>query len=210
MDIESEVNQEKKEINRKIEALTTATIKKSSIILSKNTKIYRLQKGEYNGNGVFFNTVGEFSRYGLNNGVKGSLYSAFTPRTSIKEVFKANPFISRDDLNTYYMGTLVTEQDLTIVDITKLLPKTHITTHQLTSCDYTITQKLAKKLAENADGFIFLSNVTSEKCLVLWHDDISSETSIVRTEKLTVFSKFKFKGKIAEDILVEDLDISVL
>lgn len=208
MAIKSEVNQNES-IDTEIETLTTNKIIGSLVIYPDKSKSYRLQEGEHEGSGVFFNPEGAHTRYGLVGGKKGSLYVANTPRTSMKEVFQNIPAIKSEDLDEYYMATLVTEKKLNVVDLTLLAPKMHVTAHQLTGGDYKTTQKLAEKLSQHADGLMYVSNVTLEPCIVLWHDDPSGK-GLIRTEEFTTLSKFEFEGKIAEDILVEDLDIPVI
>lgn len=208
MAIKSEANQNES-IDTKIEILTTNKIISSLVDYSDKTKFYRVQEGEHGGSGVFFNPEGAHTRYGLVDGEKGSLYIANTPRTSLKEVFQNLPAIKLEDLDKYYMATLVIEKNLKIVDITRLVPKMHVTAHELTGGDYKTTQKLARKLSSHADGMMYISNVTLEPCIVLWHHDPSGR-GVIRTEELIILSKFEFEGKTAEDILVEDLDIPVM
>ncbi|PQQ40598.1 RES domain-containing protein [Photorhabdus luminescens] len=194
---------------QQLATLTIDKITQSIIIISVGTIFYRLQEGEHGGNGVFFNRDGEHTRYGLTNGTVGNLYLANSPRTSMKEVFQRLPAITDRELDGYHMATLVTEKELRIVDITRLAPKMHITAHQLTGTDYRITQQLAAKLSPHADGLAYMSNVTLEPCIVLWHDDPSGK-GMIRTEELKVLREFEHEGEIAEDILVNDLDIPVI
>jgi len=205
---ELEVNQNES-INTKIETLTTTKIKDSLVDYLPKSQSYRLQEGKHGGSGVFFNPKGENTRYGLTDGKKGSLYTANSPRTSMKEVFQKLPAIKVDDLDNYYMATLETEINLKVVDITRLAPKMHVTVNELTGGDYKITQKLADKLSSHSDGLIYVSNVTFETCTVLWHNEPSGK-GVIRTKEFTALSGFEFDGKMAEDILVEDLDIPVM
>ncbi|CAQ84430.1 MULTISPECIES: RES family NAD+ phosphorylase [Photorhabdus] len=194
---------------KKINTLTIDKITQSIIIISAGTVFYRLQEGEHGGSGVFFNHNGEHSRYGLTNGSNGSLYLANSPRTSMKEVFQNLPAITDRELDEYHMATLVTEKDLRVVDITRLAPKMHVTAHQLTGVDYRDTQKLAAQLLPHANGLSYMSNVTLEPCIVLWHNDPSGK-GVIRTAELKVLRDFEYEGEIAEDILVNDLDIPVI
>ncbi|MFT6903161.1 MAG: hypothetical protein ACJAXS_003384 [Colwellia sp.] len=107
------------------------------------------------------------------------------------------------------MATLVTSKQLNVVDIRKLAPKISMTAHELTGVDYMTTQKLAEIISPHADGLLYVSNVTLETCFVLWHEDTSGE-GVIRTEEITMLSEFEHNGKLAEDILVEDLNFSVL
>ncbi|EPJ56183.1 MAG: hypothetical protein OFPI_00740 [Osedax symbiont Rs2] len=208
MGIELEENHDEK-IKAQIEALTTAQIRDSLTDYPSGSKTYRLQKGQRGGCGVFFNPNGEYSRYGLMKEGIGSLYAAYTPRTSMKEVFQNVPAIKVTDLDYYHMATLVTEKDLKIVDIARLAPKIPATAHQLTCGNYRTTQILAEKLSEHADGLKYISNVTLEPCIVLWDSD-SSGKGVIRTEVLTVLSEFEYGGELAEEILVNDLNIPVI
>nr|WP_255567295.1 MULTISPECIES: RES family NAD+ phosphorylase [unclassified Photorhabdus] len=194
---------------QQFDTLTVDKITQSIIIISASTVFYRLQEGKHGGNGVFFNRDGGHTRYGLTNGIDGNLYLASSPRTSMKEVFQRLPAITDRELDGYHMATLVTEKDLRIVDITRLAPKMHITAHQLTGTDYRITQQLAAKLSPHADGLAYVSNVTLEPCTVLWHD-VPSGKDVIHTEELKVLREFEYEGEIAEDILVNDLDIPVI
>ncbi|KOY63141.1 hypothetical protein AM629_04320 [Photorhabdus heterorhabditis] len=196
-------------VAKKINTLTIDKITQSIIIISAGTIFYRLQEGEYGGNGVFFNHNGEHTRYGLTKGLNGSLYLANSPRTSMKEVFQNLPAITDRELDEYYMATLVTEKDLRVVDITQLAPKMHVTAHQLTGTDYRDTQKLAAQLLPHANELAYMSNVTLEPCIVLWHNDPSGK-GVIRTAELTVLRDFEYEGQIAEDILVNDLDIPII
>ncbi|EQC01125.1 hypothetical protein B738_06074 [Photorhabdus temperata subsp. temperata M1021] len=194
---------------KQIDTLTIDKIMQSIILISVGTVFYRLQEGEHGGNGVFFNLYGAHTRYGLTNGTDGNLYLANSPRTSMKEVFQRLPAITDRELDGYHMATLVTEKDLHIVDITRLAPKMHITAHQLTGSDYRLTQQLAAKLSPHANGLAYVSNVTLEPCIVLWHNDPSGK-GVIRTVELKVLREFEYEGESAEDILVNDLDIPVI
>ncbi|NHB91126.1 RES family NAD+ phosphorylase [Photorhabdus cinerea] len=196
-------------VAKKINTLTIDKITQSIITISAGTVFYRLQEGEHAGSGVFFNHNGEHSRYGLTNGSNGSLYLANSPRTSMKEVFQNLPAITDRELDEYHMVTLVTEKDLRVVDITLLAPKMHVTAHQPTGTDYRNTQKLAAKLLPHANGLVYMSNVTLEPCVVLWHNDPSGK-GVIHTAELKVLRDFEYEGEIAEDILVNDLDIPVI
>ncbi|KJG15440.1 hypothetical protein UB37_20190, partial [Photobacterium iliopiscarium] len=109
MTIKSEENHDD-ELNNQIEALTISKITASIILYPKNSKSYRLQLGDHNGSGVFFNPNGDHTRFGLMDGTNGSLYIAETPRTSMKEVFQEIPAIEVTDLDKYHMATLITEK----------------------------------------------------------------------------------------------------
>ncbi|WP_118984834.1 hypothetical protein [Photorhabdus sp. CRCIA-P01] len=64
-------------------------------------------------------------------------------------------------------------------------------------------------LSLHSDGLAYVSNVTLEPCIVLWHDNPSGK-NVIRTEELKVLREFEYEGEIAEDILVNDLDIPVI
>ncbi|MCD9550760.1 RES domain-containing protein [Photobacterium carnosum] len=208
MTIKSEENHDD-ELNNQIEALTISKITASIILYPKNSKSYRLQLGDHNGSGVFFNPNGDHTRFGLMDGTNGSLYIAETPRTSMKEVFQEIPAIEVTDLDKYHMATLITEKDLQIVDLSRLAPKIPAKTHDVTSSNYKITQTIAKKISPHADGLRYISNVTLEPCFVLWNKDPLGK-GVIRTKELTPLSMFEYNGELAEDILVNDLDIPVM
>lgn len=208
MSTESEGNQSES-VNDVIESITTNQITSSIDKIASGSKYYRSQEDEHEGSGVFFNPDGEHTRYGLTGVDKGSLYVAEDPKTSMKELLQKIPFITVADLDKYHMTTLVTERELKVVDISKLAPKISMTTHQLTDGDYTATQKLAEKLSSHADGLKYISNVTFKPCLVLWNKDKSGK-GVIRTEKCEMFSKFEYNGELAENILVNELDILVI
>jgi hypothetical protein len=196
-------------VKAKIEVMSTADIKGSQITYKEKSISYRLQEGEHGGSGVFFNPEGGSSRYGLTSGKKGSLYLSDYPSTCMKEVFQNLVAINASDLDKYYMATLETEKELKIVDITELAPKVSMTANELTGGDYTTTQLLAEKLSPHSDGLQYLSNVTLKPCIVLWHGEKSGE-GVIGTKEFIVLSKFEHNGELAEDILVNDLNILVM
>lgn len=208
MSMKSEESQSE-QVKAKIGAIPVAQINGSKVTYGVSSISYRLQEGDHGGSGVFFNPNGEGTRYGLTSGNKGSLYIADDPSTCMKEVFQRLPAIESTDLDNYYMAKLVTEMDLEIVDITKLAPKVSMTANELTGGDYTITQKLAETLSPHSDGLKYLSNVTLKPCIVLWHDDKSGK-GVIRTDEFTVLSEFEHNGVLAEDILVNELNIPVI
>lgn len=171
--------------------------------------MYRLQPGSYGGTSVFFNRDGEDYRFSLTDGIYGSMYLAYDPETSMKEVFQKKKSLRESDLDNYYMGTVVIEKDVKILQVALLLRRTVLTLHDVTTGARAVTQLLAEMArAAGFDGMEYLSNVTSESCLVLWHDDPAG-TGMAATHSQTRLSDFVHAGKEAADILVYNLGIPV-
>ena len=193
----------------KIEALQVDELRKRRSIIPANTAHYRLQPGYHGGSNVFFNRNGADYRYSLTDGVYGSMYLAYTPITSMKEVFQKKKALKESDLDNYYMGTVVIEKDVDILQLNELISATTLTLHDVTTPTRAVTQRLAAKIhAAGFDGMEYLSNVTGEVCLVLWHDSPSG-TGMAKTAAQEQLSNFEYKGKNAADILTWDLGIPV-
>ena len=79
----------------------------------------------------------------------------------------------------------------------------------MTTSNRAVTQYLAKKVhSAGFDGMEFLSNVTGDPCLVLWHNDPAG-TGLATTRSQTSLSQFEYQDKETADILVYDLGIPV-
>lgn len=196
------------EVSKKTDDLTKTVILDSTTIISKGEVFYKVQKDSYDGQAGYFNLQGADSRYGLVCGIKGSLYIASTPKTCLGEVFKGE-FIKVSDLEGSYIAQLRTRQNLEVVDVTKLAPKMGVTIVDITGPDYLVTQKLAAKLSSNTDGFIYLSNVTGEKCCVLWSKRVNA-SRVIETTEMTKLSDFNHNGVATEEILTDELNKSVV
>lgn len=194
----------------KIEKVTDEIFLKCSETLAAGSDYFRLQPGQYGGSNVFFNKEGADCRYNLVDGKTGAMYVAVSPKTALKEVFQNKVALKEVDLDGYYMGNVVIERDIQILQITELLSRTSINLNDVTTTSRAVTQTLARKIHSlGFDGMEYISNVTGEKCLVLWHGD-SSGKGMANTRKQTQLSKWDFgSGKEAADILVNELGISV-
>ncbi|MFZ5316475.1 RES family NAD+ phosphorylase [Enterobacter asburiae] len=193
----------------KIDALQASELGKHGNVIPAQTARYRLQPGKHGGSNVFFNRNGADYRYSLTDGVNGSMYLACSPVTSMKEVFQYKKGLKESDLDNYYMGTVVIEKDVVILQLNELVSATTLTIHDVTTPTRAVTQRLAAKIhAAGFDGMEYLSNVTGELCLVLWHDSPSG-TGMASTAAQQQLSDFEFNGKDAADILTWDLNIPV-
>jgi len=192
----------------KVEAIHDGDFNKCSVLIEKGCEKVRLQFGEHGGSSVFFNKEGD-TRFGLSDGVTGTLYLANDPPTAMKEVFQNKLSILESDLNNYYMGIVVIEKDLQVVDLAALISFTRLTLHDVTTAWRCVTQCIAKKACSaGQNGILFSSNVTTEKCLALWHHDPSGK-GIASTKSQTRLSEFEYQGEATADILVDKLGISV-
>ncbi|MCG3472212.1 RES family NAD+ phosphorylase [Xenorhabdus bovienii] len=195
----------------KIENISDNTFHSCTATLLKGSKLFRLQNGEYDGSCVFFNPNGFDTRFGLTDGINGTMYLAYDPLTAMKEVFNGKLGILESDLNQYHIGTVILEKDLQLLDMPKSIKKTSLTLHDVTTSSRSTTQLLAEKVrAAGLDGIKFLSNVTSEECLALWHNDPSGKgVAITKENSMQRLSEFEHQGESAADILVNQLGISV-
>lgn len=193
----------------KINALADSTIQRCSSVILKGTKIVRLQSGAHGGSNVYFNKDGSDTRFGLVDGVNGAMYAAYDYLTAMKEIFQYKISMRESDLANYYMGELVIETDLQIMQISALLTRTSIQLHDVTTSQRCVTQRLAKRVQiAGMNGIEFNSNVTSKRCLVLWHHEPSGY-GIVSTASQTTLDKLTINGEDVADILVYRLNISV-
>ncbi len=180
-----------------------------SIDIKAGTALYRLQPGSYGGISVYFSLSGKEHRYSLTDGINGSMYLAYDPKTALKEVFQKKKSLRESDLDNYYMGTVAIEKDVKILQVKQLVSKTRLTINHVTTARRAVTQLLAARArAVGFDGMEYLSNVTGEACLVLWHDNVAG-TGMAVTHCQTCLSHFNYNGKDAADILVYDLNIPV-
>lgn len=193
----------------KIDALKVSDLNSRGKIIPAQSAHYRLQPGHHGGSNVFFNRDGADYRYSLTDGVNGSMYLARSPVTSMKEVFQRKKVLKESDLDNYYMGTVVTEKDVLILQLNELVSATTLTIHDVTTPTRLVTQRLAAKIhAAGFDGMEYLSNVTGELCLVLWHD-APSGAGMASTAAQQQLSEYEFNGQNAADILTWNLGIPV-
>lgn len=198
-----------KALIHKFSNLSQQTLTRCGKTILANTEVFRLQPGTHNGSSVFFNHNGTDYRFSLNNGVHGSMYLAYTPETSLKEVFQNKVSMKESDLEDYYLGKIAILKDVNVLQVNKLVRHTSIRIHDVTTGSRNVTQFLAT-IVHNAgfDGMEYLSNVTGELCLVLWHSDPAGKEIAITLEQ-TCLSKFEIEGKEAADILTWELGISV-
>lgn len=193
----------------KITQLPVELFSKCEMTVENGTETYRLQHESHDGSNVFFNQYGEDCRFNLVDGKTGSMYLAETPRTALKEVFQNKKGLKESDLEQYYMGVVILEKEAKVLQVKELIKCSNLTVNDVTLPTRAVTQELARKV-HNAgfDGMYYESNVTSEDCLVLWHDKPSGK-GFATTCSQTCLSEFELDGRDAADILVNDLGISV-
>lgn len=193
----------------KINALTGTVLRSCSSPLPAGSSMYRLQEGEHGGNSAFFNRNGSDTRYGLSDGENGTMYAAVQPRTAMKEVFQKSKGMTESDLERYVMGNLVTEREIRLLQTSQLVTKTDVTLHELTTASRQVTQALATQAhAAGLNGIEFASNVTTETCYALWHDDPGG-SGMARTQAQVRLSEFEHQGRDAAEILTFELGIPV-
>ncbi|MGF7636691.1 RES family NAD+ phosphorylase [Klebsiella pneumoniae] len=174
----------------KIGKLQDEQLQRCGMTVPSGTEVFRLQLGSHGGSSVFFNRNGEDCRYSLNDGENGSMYVAKTPDTAMKEVFQH-------------------KTDIRVLQVSKLIKCSDLRLNDVTTSTRAVTHQLAEKVhSAGFDGMEFPSNVTSDPCLVLWHDDPAG-TGMAITRSQTSLSQFEYQGKEAADILVYDLGIPV-
>ena len=193
----------------KIEALTNADFQNSSTVVSEGTYTDRLQFGTHGGSSTYFNKESSDTRFSVNDGVTGTMYVAKDQLTAMKEVFQNKISLKETDLENFYMGSVVTLKDLTVVQTSALLTRTNLKLHDLTTASRLVTQRLAEKAhAAGMDGIEYPSNVTTQPCYALWHNE-SSGNGIASTASQTPLSELLINGEEAADILVFKMNIPV-
>lgn len=193
----------------KIQQLQDVTFHQSAKSYRAEMAKHRLQFGDHGGSNVFFNRNGKDYRYSLTDGVTGTMYVADSPLTAMKEVFQNKKGLKESELDNFYLGTVVIEKDIKVVDVTALVRHSSLTLHDVTTADRRVTQFLAQRIrAAGFDGMEFLSNVTGGECVALWHDDPSGQ-GFAHTGTQTRLSDCAFDGQEAADILVYELGIPV-
>ncbi|EMQ2085188.1 RES family NAD+ phosphorylase [Salmonella enterica subsp. enterica] len=198
-----------KAVIHKFSHLSQQTLIRCSKTIPANTEVFRLQPGAHGGSSVFFNPNGADYRFSLTDGVHGSMYLAYVPKTSLKEVFQNKVSMKELDLGNYYLGKIAILKDVNVLQVNQLVSRTSIKIHDVTTGSRSVTQFLAT-IVHNAgfDGMEYLSNVTGETCLVLWHTDPAGKDMAITLEQ-TCLSNVEIEGKEAADILTWDLGISV-
>lgn len=193
----------------KIQALSEEKLRASAQRIPEGTLAYRLQQGSHDGSSVFFNHNGKDCRYSLTDGIVGSMYLAFSPETTMKEVFQNKIGLRESDLASFFMGEVVIQTDVDVLSVNTLVQMSSVTIHDVTTSTREVTQALAQKAhSAGFGGMQFPSNVTGNSCLVLWHENSSGE-GFVKTQTQTSLTNYEYNGKEAADILVQDLGIPV-
>lgn len=193
----------------KINALSDVTITSCSIILPAGSRMVRLQEGAHGGSNVFFNRDGRDTRYGLVDGTFGTMYTAPSPKTAMKEVFQKRKGMTESDLGRYFIADIVLLTGIQILQTSLLVMKTGITVHDLTTGSRLVTQSLARKAsAAGLNGIEFISNVAQQTCYALWHSDHAGKEMAITQDQVRL-SDFIFEGTEAADILTFELGIPV-
>ncbi|CAK1691359.1 RES domain-containing protein [Vibrio crassostreae] len=128
--------------------------------------------------------------------------------------------VSRDSLDEAHVCTLQAERELVTVDLCKLQAKLHITTDQLSSDEYGLTQEIVAYFANEPkasfDGISYRSrHMDHGYCVALFERDKES----LRTVAMAPMSEYKDSEYLpsgwkepdidGEEILTEVLDIDV-
>jgi len=203
------MSEQDKAVLAKIAKLPEELFIKCEKLVGKGTETYRLQHESHDGNSVFFNQNGQDCRYNLVDGETGSMYLARTPETALKEVFQNKKGLKESDLDGYYMGVVALDKNIKVLQVDELIKNSRITVNDVTTSTRAVTQALARKVHKAGfDGMEYRSNVTSEPCLVVWHNEPSGK-GIATTRKQTCLGEHDWDGRETADILVNDLGISV-
>ncbi|WP_072034444.1 RES family NAD+ phosphorylase [Pantoea rodasii] len=194
---------------KKIDALSDSTITSCSIFLPARTRMVRLQEGEHDGSSVFYNRDGRDTRYGLIDGKNGTMYTAPSPKTAMKEVFQKRKGLTESDLERYFIADIVMLVSVQVLQTSQLVMKTSLTVHDLTTGSRRVTQSLAKRAnAAGLNGIEFISNVAQQTCFALWHSDPAGIDMAVTQDQVRL-SDFIYEGTEAADILTFELGIPV-
>lgn len=111
----------------KIQQLQDVTFHQSAKSYRAEMAKHRLQFGDHGGSNVFFNRNGKDYRYSLTDGVTGTMYVADSPLTAMKEVFQNKKGLKESELDNFYLGTVVIEKDIKVVDVTALVRHSSLT-----------------------------------------------------------------------------------
>ncbi|ORM63918.1 hypothetical protein PRCB_18340 [Pantoea rodasii] len=194
---------------KKIDSLSDLTIASCCISLPAGTRMVRLQEGAHGGSNVFFNHNGRDTRYGLVDGKNGTMYTAPSPRTAMKEVFQKRKGMKESDLERYFIADIVMLAGIQILQTSQLVMKTGITVNDLTTGSRLVTQLLARRAFDaGLNGIEFMSNVAQQTCYALWHCDPAGKEMAI-TQYQVRLSDFIYEGTEAADILTFELGIPV-
>jgi len=194
---------------KKIGAITDLMLASCSIFLPAGTRMVRLQEGAHGGSNVFFNPNGRDTRYGLVDGNNGTMYTAPSPKTAMKEVFQKRKGMRESDLERYFIADIVMLAGIQILQTSQLVMKTDITVHDLTTGSRLVTQLLARRAFDaGLNGIEFMSNVAQQTCYALWHSDPAGNEMAITRDQIRL-SDFIYEGTEAADILTFELGIPV-
>lgn len=200
-------------LHETISDLVTAE-QRGELLITKNitmgTVYFKLQEDSFAGNGVWF-SQGTANRFSLTGFIKGVMYMADSPHTSLLEAYQGEAFISQADYFSHCLTEIRTERPLQIFDETSLAPQLRIAVGDLMGPKtvYSFTQALATELAKYADGLEYLSRHTGKPCVVLWSDS-SDGGGMLSTLSVTPLNKYSYGGKTAKEILKSQLNIRIV
>jgi hypothetical protein len=171
---------------------------------------YKVQDEYYGGNGTFFNSKA-VNRFSLKDKSKGVMYVAMTPHTALKEVFKDDEVIGKQDFNENCMAIIQAEREIKLFDLTALAPLLKIPVGDLMGPEtvYEDTQFLAQVLSEFADGIEYLSRHTGKPCIALW-SGYEDGGEMLKTVSVTPLCDYSHDGKSCKQILKSQLGIHVM
>lgn len=181
-----------------------------TFILPSEPSYFKVQDGEYNGNGAYFN-FDSVTRFSLLDKSKGAIYFSQTLPTSLKEIFQNEGVIDTKDLHKNFIAVLKPTRELRLFDEKQLAPWLGIKVGDLMGpkAVYEETQFLAQVLSPYADGMQYLSRHTGEPCIVLWSDLVDGG-GCLETVSVTSLAHFQLGGKTIKEILKFHLNILVM
>ena len=171
---------------------------------------FKVQDGEYNGNGVHFNKKSQ-TRFSLLDKSMGVIYFSPTLPTSLKEIFQNEEIIDTMDLHKNFIAVLKPTRELRLFDEKQLAPWLGIKVGDLmgSKAVYEETQYLTQILSPYADGMQYLSRHTGEPCIVLWSDLVDGG-GCLETVSVTSLAQYQYDQKSIKEILKFHLNILVL
>ena len=178
-------------------------------LIKAGTTYYKMQRGYYDGNGVFFHQTSE-NRFSLSDKSKGVQYLAESPHTACHELYQEEKFIDRSDFERDCMAEINIERDLRVFDATMLATHLNIAVGDLMGpkTAYLVTQRLATALSKHADGLEYLSRYTGKPCVVLWSNH-ENGNGILSTLCVKLLKDYTYNGKTGKNILKSQCSIQV-
>jgi hypothetical protein len=180
-----------------------------TFILPSDSSYFKVQDGEYNGNGAYFNQQSN-TRFSLLDKSKGVIYFSRTLPTSLKEVFQDEEVIGTKDLHKNFIAVLKPTRELRLFDEKQLASWLGVKVGDLMmpKAVYADTQYLAQVLSPYADGMQYLSRHTGEACIVLWSDLVDGG-GCLETVSVTSLAQYQHNGKSIKEILKFHLNVLV-